>query len=60
MKKLLVLGGTGFLGYYTVLDALKKGYDVTTLGIDTSNLMAGSLKKSMSESLMSSQPPKKN
>jgi nucleoside-diphosphate-sugar epimerase len=34
MKKLLVLGGTGFLGYYTVLDALKKGYDVTTLGID--------------------------
>lgn len=33
MKKLIVLGGTGFLGYYTVLDALKKGYDVTTLGI---------------------------
>lgn len=28
--KLLVLGGTRFLGYYVVLEALKRGHEVTT------------------------------
>ena len=27
-KKLIILGGTGLLGYHTALLALKKGYEV--------------------------------
>lgn len=30
-KKLLVIGGTGFIGYWTVLNAIKCGYKVTVL-----------------------------
>lgn len=32
-RKVFVLGGTGFLGYYTVLELLKKGYEVVTLSL---------------------------
>ena len=28
MKKLMIVGGTGFLGYYTAKLALSKGYEV--------------------------------
>jgi dihydroflavonol-4-reductase len=30
-KKLVILGGTGFLGYYTALAALKQGYEVASI-----------------------------
>lgn len=33
-KKLMIVGGTGFLGYYTTLLALKKGYEVSAIAID--------------------------
>ena len=33
-KKLIILGGTGLLGYHTALLALKKGYEVASLSID--------------------------
>lgn len=33
MKKILVLGGTGFLGYYTVEELLKKGYEVKSVAL---------------------------
>lgn len=33
MKKVFVLGGTGFLGYYTVQELLKKGYEVSTVSL---------------------------
>lgn len=32
-KKVFVLGGTGFLGYHTVKDLLKKGYGVRTVSL---------------------------
>lgn len=32
MARLLVIGGTGFLGYYTILDALKKGFKEEDIG----------------------------
>lgn len=31
--KIMIVGGTGFLGYYTVLAALKEGHEVASLGI---------------------------
>ena len=37
-KKLLILGGTGFLGYYTTMLALKKGYEVGSISLDDVNL----------------------
>lgn len=37
-KKLLILGGTGFLGYYSTLEALKRGYEVGSLSLDDVNL----------------------
>ncbi len=33
MAKLFILGGTGFLGYYTMLEALSKGYEVKTMAL---------------------------
>ncbi len=32
-KKIMILGGTGFLGYYTAKLALKKGYEVASVSI---------------------------
>ncbi|ALS37566.1 epimerase [Enterococcus ureilyticus] len=32
-KKVFVLGGTGFLGYYTTEELLKKGYEVATISL---------------------------
>lgn len=37
-KKLLILGGTGFLGYYTTMEALKRGYQVGSISLDDVNL----------------------
>ena len=37
-KKILILGGTGFLGYHTALLALKKGYEVGSISLDDINL----------------------
>lgn len=31
MKKIFVLGGTGFLGYFTVKELLRRGYNVSTV-----------------------------
>lgn len=33
MAKIFVLGGTGFLGYYTTKELLSKGYDVKTMAL---------------------------
>lgn len=33
MKKILVLGGTGFLGYYTTEELVKKGYKVKSVAL---------------------------
>ena len=33
MSKVFVLGGTGFLGYYTVKELLSKGYEVKTIAL---------------------------
>jgi len=38
MAKIMILGGTGFLGYYTALAALKKGYEVGSISVDDINL----------------------
>lgn len=38
MKKLMIVGGTGFLGYYTALEALKKGYKVSSFALDEIDL----------------------
>ncbi len=32
--KIMIVGGTGFLGYHSVLEALKRGYKVNALAID--------------------------
>ncbi len=32
--KIMIIGGTGFLGYYTALAALKRGHEVGSLAID--------------------------
>ena len=37
-KKLLILGGTGFLGYYSTMEALKRGYEVGSISLDDVNL----------------------
>ena len=37
-KKIMILGGTGFLGYYTTMLALKKGYEVGSISLDDVNL----------------------
>lgn len=34
MKKLIILGGTGFLGYYTAKLALTKGYEVASVSLN--------------------------
>jgi dihydroflavonol-4-reductase len=34
MKKLIILGGTGFLGYYTAKLALSKGYEVASVSLN--------------------------
>lgn len=42
MSKVFVLGGTGFLGYYTVKELLSKGYQVKTMALPpmpTDNLL---------------------
>lgn len=36
--KIMVVGGTGLLGYYTVLDALKKGHEVGVMTLDDIDL----------------------
>lgn len=33
MKKVFVLGGTGFLGYFTIKELLKRGYKVSTVSL---------------------------
>ena len=33
MSKVFVLGGTGFLGYYTIKELLSRGYDVKTMSL---------------------------
>ena len=33
MSKVFVLGGTGFLGYYTIKELLSKGYEVKTIAL---------------------------
>lgn len=33
MKNVFILGGTGFLGYYTVKELLKRGYTVSTVSL---------------------------
>lgn len=33
MKKIFILGGTGFLGYFTTKELLKKGYQVSTMSL---------------------------
>lgn len=38
MKKIMILGGTGFLGYHTTLEALKRGYEVGSISLDDCNL----------------------
>ena len=34
----MILGGTGFLGYYSTLEALKRGYEVGAIALDDVNL----------------------
>ncbi|MDD5622682.1 MAG: NAD(P)H-binding protein [Actinomycetota bacterium] len=36
--KIVIVGGTGFLGYYAMLEALRRGYSVRALAIDDINL----------------------
>jgi dihydroflavonol-4-reductase len=38
MSKLLILGGTGFLGYYTAKAALAKGYEVGSISLNDIDL----------------------
>ena len=38
MKKIIILGGTSFLGYYTAKEALKRGYDVSSVSLNHINL----------------------
>ena len=33
MSKVFVLGGTGFLGYYTTMELLARGYQVKTIAL---------------------------
>ena len=34
MKSLLVIGGTGFIGYYIIKEAKKKGYKITSISLN--------------------------
>lgn len=34
VMKIMIVGGTGFLGYHSLLEALKRGYEADTLAID--------------------------
>ena len=34
MKNLLVVGGTGFIGYHVVKEAQRKGFNITSLSIN--------------------------
>lgn len=46
MSKIFVLGGTGFLGYYTIKELLARGYDVKTVALPpmpAKNLFADSV-----------------
>ena len=38
MKNLMIVGGTGFLGYYSAKEALERGYKVASLSLDDINL----------------------
>ncbi len=31
--KVFIVGGTGFIGYYAVLEALRRKYEVTTISL---------------------------
>jgi nucleoside-diphosphate-sugar epimerase len=33
MKRILIVGGTGFLGYHAIVELLRKGYEITALGL---------------------------
>ena len=33
MKKLLVVGGTGFIGYHVITEAKKRGWTVTSISL---------------------------
>jgi dihydroflavonol-4-reductase len=33
MKRILVVGGTGFLGYHAIMELLRKGFEVTAIGL---------------------------
>ena len=37
-KKLLVTGGTGFIGYHLILEAKKKQWDVTSISLQKPKL----------------------
>ncbi|MCI2067991.1 MAG: hypothetical protein LKJ88_00205 [Bacilli bacterium] len=37
-KKVMILGGTGFLGYYTALEALREGMEVGSISLDDIDL----------------------
>ncbi len=37
-EKLMIMGGTGFLGYHTALLALEKGFDVASISLDDIDL----------------------
>lgn len=38
MTKVIIIGGTGFLGYHAGLELLKRGYDVTSLNLPDARL----------------------
>ncbi len=36
--KIIIFGGTGFLGYYSALEGLKRGYEIGSISLDDINL----------------------